>query len=119
MPGQTKRIDDELRQRFGRRLSAWVEEKHGGNQSAAARELGVTQSHISATISGARGVGLHFLLVFAAATDTTLDELLGMTKGSDDEDRIRRLLREELAALRDAPEPEKPAKGRSGRGSTR
>ena len=97
---RTKAIDAELRLHFGKRLEQWVRETHEGNQSAAGRVLGVSQSHISAIISGTRGVGLHFLLLFAAATDSTIDDLLGMAKHGTEEERIRRLLREELAAIR-------------------
>lgn len=100
MSSRTKQIDDELRQRFGRKLRAWTDAEHGGNGSAAARALGISQSHMSAVLNGVRGVGLPVLLLFAEQTGQSLDAVLGLTRGSAEEASIREILRKELAAIR-------------------
>jgi plasmid maintenance system antidote protein VapI len=109
---RTKRIEDEVRRYFGEKLRLWVEGTHAGNQSAAGRALGVSQGHISAVINGTRGVGLHFLLIFAAESGQGLDELLGLTRSGPDkraeEDRMRLLLREELERVRSQHQAKEP-----------
>lgn len=128
---RTKQIEEELRRYFGEELRRWVDAKHAGNQSAAGRALGVSQGHISAVINGTRGIGLHFLLLFAAETGKSLDELLGLTRTGpekhEEEERIRLLLREELERVRNLQstkeppnEPKNPPRRRRpGRGGVR
>lgn len=119
---QTKSVPEPILRRFGEEIRRWVDEKCDGNQSEAGRMLGCSQSHISALISGVRGVGLHFILLFAAETGKSVDELLGMKRGAEGDERIRRLLREELNAIRseaEAKEREPHAKPLRGRPAAR
>jgi len=81
-----------------------------GSQSAAARRIGLSQSHMSALVSGTeRGVGVAALLRLREYTGLTLDELLGLgpppPRAEPEpvpdplESRIRDLLRAELRRL--------------------
>lgn len=108
---RTKQIDPKLRKHFGLELKRWMDEKHGGNQSEVGRALGISQSHVSAMLSGDRGVGLPVLLLVQTALredgiHRTLDQLLGIQQESGEaEDTIRRMLREELMAIRGKSSP--------------
>lgn len=102
LPGvpQTKAVPDAVRRHFAAEVRRWVADQCDGNQSEAARRLGCSQSHISALTIHERGVGLNFILLFAAETGKSVDELLGMKTGMDTAEHIRQALREELAVLR-------------------
>ncbi len=109
---RTKEIPESLRKNVGEEVRRWIRDYYADNQSAAARALGVNPSHLNSIISGRRGVGLNFLLAFqedlrAHGRDATLDELLGVPhrpaqrqSEKEAEAKMRKLLREELAAAR-------------------
>jgi predicted transcriptional regulator len=75
---RTKRVPAAVLEHFGRELARWVNENFAGNQTHAARVLGVTQSHVSAMISGDRGPGLNTLILMRSKTGKSVDELLGL-----------------------------------------
>lgn len=74
----TKRVPRAAFEHFGRVLRAWVDDVHDGNQTAAAKQLGVTQGHISAMILGNRGPGLNTLILMREKTGKSIDEMLGL-----------------------------------------
>lgn len=76
--GRTKRVPQDVLDHFGRELRRWVDENFDGNQSKAAKILGVTQSTISGVMTGARGPGLGLLLLLRTKTGKSCDELLGV-----------------------------------------
>lgn len=80
---QTKRVPQAVVDHFCRELTQWVNEAHGGNQSSAAKSLGVTQSAISGVMTGARGPGLQLLLRLREKTGKSCDELLGVGPSPD------------------------------------
>lgn len=75
---KTKRVPKEAMEAFGRALTKWVNEAHGGNQTHASKVLGISPGHISAMMSGARGPGLNALLALREKTGLSADELLGL-----------------------------------------
>ncbi len=98
----TKRVSKSVRADFMRIFDMWVRDVHGGNQTAAGKALQMTQSHVSALQSGARGPGIDLLIRLRKVTKLTIDQLLGLDpipKVLGEQD-VRRLSREEYAALR-------------------
>lgn len=87
---QTKRIPQRAFEAFGRALEEYVRLRHGGNQSNAAKALGITQGHISAIIRGERGPGANAMIALRLATGKTIDEMLGF-QAPPTEDLIERL----------------------------
>jgi predicted transcriptional regulator len=75
---KTKRVPKTVLDHFARELTQWVAESCDGNQSRAARVLGVSQGHVSAMMSGDRGPGLNAILALREQTGKSLDELLGV-----------------------------------------
>jgi hypothetical protein len=99
---KTKRVSRGALETFGKVLKKWVDDAHGGNQTHAAKDLGVAPSHISAMQLGARGPGLNTLILLRDKTGFTLDQMLGLDPmpagGVLDEAAVRRILQAELAA---------------------
>jgi plasmid maintenance system antidote protein VapI len=78
---------------FRDELRRYVDREFDGNQSTAGRRLGIDQSHLSALLSGKRGVGLPVLLLLRDRTGRTVDEWLGFrTDDAATLDRVRQLL---------------------------
>lgn len=102
----TKTLPAREKAAFVARFTKWVADKHGGNQTHAGRDLGITQSHVSALVTGARGPGLSFLILLRRVSAVTLDEWLGLppiqgTSAVLSEADVRRLSRAEYQALQD------------------
>jgi predicted transcriptional regulator len=76
--GKTKRVPQAVLDSFARALALWVRESCDGNQTRAAKLLGVSQGHISAMILGTRGPGLNAILALRDRTGISTDELLGL-----------------------------------------
>lgn len=93
---KTKRVSPEAHKAFSRFLERFIEERYGGNQTAAAKAIGVTQGHISAMILGNRGPGLNTLLELRLATGMTIDSMLGFAHSPDEE--LKRLLEASVLA---------------------
>lgn len=66
-------------------LRAWVDREHGGNTSAAARALRLSQPAVRDVLLGNRGVGAKLLEAFAAASGRSMDELVGRAAPNTDE----------------------------------
>lgn len=69
----TKRIPAPELEAFARFLQQWVTSAHGGNQTAAGKDLKITQGHISALVRGERGPGLNTLIRLRHKTGATID----------------------------------------------
>jgi DNA-binding Lrp family transcriptional regulator len=74
----TARIADILRE--------VVNDQYGGNQTRAADEWGVSQSHLSNLMNkkSGRGIGLRILLVLHEKTGRSLDDLVGLSTPPED-----------------------------------
>lgn len=98
----TKRVPKAAFEHFGRVLRAWVDDVHGGNQTAAAKQLGVTQGHISAMILGNRGPGLNTLIMLREKTGRSIVEMLGLGPPPAEElsERLRASFDLEVARFR-------------------
>lgn len=68
-PAQNEHVREALRE--------LVDKDFNGNQSAAAKSLGVTQSLVSEVLAGGRGVGPKLIQTLADYTGRTIDELYG------------------------------------------
>ncbi len=75
---KTKRVSPTVLAAFARVLKKLVDEEYDGNQTRAGKDLGVTQSHISAMQLGVRGPGLNTLLLMREKTHMTIDDMLGL-----------------------------------------
>lgn len=75
---KTKRVPPEALSHFATELRRVVDERYGGNQSAAAKGLDCTQGHISAMLLGNRGPGLNTLMAMRDMTGRSIDSLLGL-----------------------------------------
>ncbi len=111
---KTKRVSPAVLTAFARVLKKWVDDEHKGNQTHAGKDLGVTQSHVSAMLAGLRGPGLNTLILLREKTHMSLDEMLGLEplasrKGGLSEEDARRVVREELAA-HDAQTSSRPSR---------
>lgn len=73
----TKKLFDDPLKAFSRTLRQWVDARHKGNATHAAKALGVSQPHMSSMLSGDRGPGLNTLILLRAETGKTIDEILG------------------------------------------
>lgn len=74
----TKTLGAREKTAFVLAFSAWVNEKHGGNQTHAGKAIGITQSHVSALMGGDRGPGLNLLMKLRKPMSLTIDEILGL-----------------------------------------
>jgi hypothetical protein len=99
---KTKRVPQAVLDHFARELGAWVEKVCEGNQTRAAKMLGVSQGHISAMMLGTRGPGLNALLALREQTGKTADELLGLGPAPADAltERLRASFDLEVARFR-------------------
>lgn len=75
---KTKRVTPDVLAAFADVLGRWVKEHHGGNQTRAGKALGVTQSHVSAMLTGQRGPGLNTLILMRDQTGLSIDTMLGL-----------------------------------------
>lgn len=75
---KSRRVSQGALDHFARTLTDWVNKQFDGNQTRAAKVLGVTQGHISAMMRGDRGPGLNTLILLRAQVGTSIDELLGL-----------------------------------------
>lgn len=66
-----------------RTLRAFVD-RYGGNQTHAAKDLGVSQGHISAVLNGSRGVGIDMVVQLAERLHMRTDAVLGLDERSED-----------------------------------
>lgn len=94
---------------FVRRL---VDQEFHGNQREAERGLGISQSHLSQLMRGEtaeRRPGLSVLIRLHEHTGASFDEILGVTKRPELDERLARIERRlaELEAERSSP-PDKP-----------
>lgn len=99
----TKRIPAPELEAFARFLQQWVTTAHGGNQTAAGKDLKITQGHISALVRGERGPGLNTLIRLRHKTGATIDSMLGFASiGAADElvERLRATFELEVARSR-------------------
>lgn len=64
-----------------------------GSQTSAAKDLGITQGHISSILTKSRGVGVATIVALARALGQTTDQVLGL-----DEEPSDPALRDALAA---------------------
>jgi len=92
---RTKSVPEPIARAFRDQLRAYVDEHHDGNQTAAAKALGMTQGHLSALMRGDRKVGLTVLLDLRAKTGRTIDEWLGLGAGIT-ESTLRAIVRDEM-----------------------
>lgn len=107
---KTKSVSPGVLAAFSSVLREWMDERHGGNQTHAARALGVSQSHISAMLIGARGPGLNTLILMREQTGKSLDQMLGLPPlatplplvATMDEAAVRRAVRAELESIQQA-----------------
>ncbi len=114
---KTKRVSATVLAAFAKVLKAWVDEEHKGNQTHAGKDLGVTQSHVSAMLGGLRGPGLNTLILLREKTHKSIDDMLGLEPIKSDgltEEAMRRAVREALAA-HDSQAPTKPARRKAAR----
>jgi transcriptional regulator with XRE-family HTH domain len=75
---RTKAIPARYAEPFRERLGAWVRDHYESNQTEAAKDLGMSQAHVSALISGRRSLGLSVLLELYEQTNITPNEWLGL-----------------------------------------
>lgn len=73
-----KRVPKPVHDDFKRVFEQWVKDNHDGNQTRAAKVLGITQSHVSALIKGIRGPGLDLLIKLRKRTSITIDQWLDL-----------------------------------------
>ncbi len=108
-----KRANDAARDAFLGALREYIQKRHDGNQTQAAKALGVSQGHISSLLSGKRGPGLGIVVELAEQTGQTVDALLGLS-GSSREDQIARavvkLITQQGIAVAQAAEEPEPAR---------
>lgn len=120
----SKKIEPHMAAHLGSLLRAIIDRDFGGNGTAAARGLGLSQSHLNQIVNGTgSGPGLSTLIVLRAYTGLSIDQLLGLAPTTAqaqgprplDLDAVRALVRDEIAALEKtgprAPDP-RPAKPR-------
>jgi plasmid maintenance system antidote protein VapI len=110
----SKRVSEAVREDFMRVFAKWVKDVHDDNQTAAGRELGMTQSHVSALLAGSRGPGIDLLIRMRKVTGLSLDQLLGLEKLPEvlTAQDVRKLSREEYAALKAEDEATRQPAGR-------
>lgn len=82
----SKALPPELTAKLREEIRAWVATEHGGNATAAARALGLSQPAVRDVILGNRGVGAKLLEAFATVTGRGIDELLGRAVGGRDDE---------------------------------
>lgn len=74
----TKRLPPQVLAAFAAVFERWIRDAHDDNQTHAAADLGITQSHISAMLQGLRGPGLNTLILLRKKTGVSIDEMLGL-----------------------------------------
>lgn len=97
-------IDARYRTHLASTLRRIIDTDFGGNQTAAGKEMHISQGQISQMLMGPRGikgVGLGSLLRLREYSGMSLDELLGLEPISRDQAILERLARleENVAAL--------------------
>lgn len=76
---RTRRTPQSAQKHFAATLRRWVDERHNGNQTAAATALGISQGHVSAMLSGARTPGVAVLLLLRDELGISIDAMLGLS----------------------------------------
>jgi hypothetical protein len=74
--GHTRSLDEERKKRVAERLRRLVDDDFGGNQSAAAKALGVTQPFISDVLNFKRTAATAMLEAIANHSNVLVDRLL-------------------------------------------
>lgn len=99
-----KQIDRRYIEHVARELAKVVKEQFEGNQTRAAKRLGLSQAHLSHLIAGqtGRGPGLTVLIRLREYTGRSIDSLLGLPPIAGDElvERLRATLETEVARIR-------------------
>jgi plasmid maintenance system antidote protein VapI len=90
---RTKTVPDAMAAAFREELRRYIDREFE-SQSEAGEKLGIDQSHISALLSGKRGVGLPVLLLLRERTGRSVDEWLGLHPTLDS---VRAVVRDELS----------------------
>lgn len=101
--GAKKRIERRYIEHVARELDALVKERFDGNQTRAAKQLGISQPHLSALIAGeGRGPGLSVLILLRHFTNRSIDALLGLPPLPEEESvaRFNAALETEIARIR-------------------
>lgn len=79
--GRTKQqIPEAVLAAFRAEFCRWVKERHKNNQSAAGRAIGMSQSQVSALMSGERRPGLETLIKLRKVMGISIDAMLGFEK---------------------------------------
>ena len=101
----TKALPADRVSAFAAYFAEWVRTSCEDNQTRAGEQLGMSQSHVSALIKGARGPGLNLLIAMRRLTGHTIDQMLGLdplpvraAPPALDAETAARLFRAELAA---------------------
>jgi hypothetical protein len=66
-------------------LRDWIDREHGGNQTAAGKALGISQSLMSRILNEGRGVGAHTLRALARVLPHEVARVVGLPLLSDGE----------------------------------
>ena len=106
--GASSRLDQRYIDHLLTLLRPILAERFGGNVSAFVRDVGVNQGQFSQFLrgkAGGKGVGITSLIALRRYMGMSIDELLGLeplpktAQADADEDRIRRVVLEQLALL--------------------
>jgi len=72
-----KSLGHEANERLREIVRSFVDRDFGGNKTAAAKRLGVSQSLVQEFLDGSRGAGVKLISAVAAYTGRPMDEVLG------------------------------------------
>lgn len=73
----SKSLQPDQNERIRRELRAWIDKEHAGNDKAAAKALGISQSLVSEFLAGGRGAGPKLINAFATHAGRSIDDLYG------------------------------------------
>ncbi len=98
-----KKLEGQYIAHVAREIARLVDEQYEGNQTKAAKALGMSQPHISNLINGTagRGPGLAALILLRHVTNRSIDSLLGLPPLGGDElvERLRATIDTEVARI--------------------